>query len=54
MAVGNKQSNYTKDNNLIVESKALYYSHPVSKEELSGFAKCVKEKYPDYEKLIEI
>ena len=54
MAVGNKQSNYTKDNNLIVESKVLYYSHPVSKEELSGFAKCVKEKYPDYEKLIEI
>lgn len=53
-AVGNKQSNYTKDDDLILESKTLYYSYPVSNEELKGFAKYVIGKYPDYEKLIEI
>lgn len=53
-AVGNKQSNYTKDNNMIVESKALYYSHPVFNEELKGFVACVIEKYPNYKELIDI
>ena len=53
-AVGNKQSNYSKDNDLIVESKTLYYSYPVKNEELKGFVACVIEKYPNYEKLIDI
>ena len=53
-AVGNKQSNYTKDDDLIVESKTLYYSYPVSNEELKGFVECVIEKYPNYKKLIEV
>lgn len=53
-AVGNKQSNYTKDDDLILESKTLYYSYPVSNEELKGFVECVIEKYPNYKKLIEV
>ena len=53
-AVGNKQSNYTKDDDLIVESKTLYYSHPVLNEELKGFVDCVIEKYPNYKELIDI
>ena len=53
-AVGNKQSNYTKDDDLILESKTLYYSYPVSNEELKGFVECVIKKYPNYKKLIEV
>jgi len=53
-AVGNKQSNYTKDDDLILESKTLYYSHPVFNEELKGFVACVIEKYPNYKELIDI
>lgn len=53
-AVGNRQSNYSKDNDLIVESKTLYYSYPVSNEELKGFVECVIKKYPNYKKLIEV
>lgn len=53
-AVGNKQSNYSKDNDLIVESKTLYYSYPVLNEELKGFVECVIKKYPNYKKLIEV
>lgn len=53
-AVGNKQSNYSKDNDLMLESKNLYYSYPVSNEELKGFVECVIEKYPNYKKLIEV
>ena len=53
-AVGNKQSNYTKDDDLILESKTLYYSYPVFNEELKGFVACVIEKYPNYKELIDI
>ncbi|MDY5874980.1 MAG: PD-(D/E)XK nuclease family protein [Bacilli bacterium] len=53
-AVGNKQSNYTKDDDLILESKTLYYSYPVSNEELKGFVECVIKKYPNYKTLIEV
>lgn len=53
-AVGNKQSNYTKDDNLILESKTLYYCYPVFNEELKGFVDCVIEKYPNYKELIDI
>ena len=45
---------YSKDNDLIVESKTLYYSYPVSNEELKGFVECVIKKYPNYKKLIEV
>ena len=50
-AVGNKQSNYTKDDDLILESKTC---HPVFNEELKGFVACVIEKYPNYKELIDI
>lgn len=53
-AVGNKQSNYKKDDDLILESKTLYYSYPVFNKELKGFVDCVKEKYPNYKELIDI
>lgn len=47
-AIGNRQDNYTKDDNLKVENEILYYCHPITKEELKGFAQCVVEKYPNY------
>lgn len=53
-AVGNKQSNYKKDDDLILESKTLYYSYPVFNKELKGFVDCVIEKYPNYKELIDI
>lgn len=53
-AVGNKQSNYSKDNDLMLESKNLYYSYPVLNEELKGFVACVIKNYPNYKELIEI
>ena len=53
-AIGNRQENYIRDNNLKVENEILYYCYPTTKDELKGFTQCVIKKYPNYEKKITI